>query len=256
MSIVLDRTPFYAESGGQVGDTGIITTETGRAEVLDTVSAVPGLHRHRARVVEGQLEPGQEALAAIDVARRDAIRRNHTATHLLHWALREVLGDHVKQQGSLVAPDRLRFDFSHYEAVSPEELARIEDLANADILANSPVRHFETTKDFAEQLGAIAFFGDKYGDIVRVLEAGPHSTELCGGTHVRATGDIGPVKIISEGSIGSNMRRIEAVTGFGPIERLRREEQRLAEVAGALGVADRRRGRRRRAPGGGGQGAA
>jgi alanyl-tRNA synthetase len=237
LAIVLDRTPFYAESGGQVGDTGSITTDTGRAEVVDTVSAVPGLVRHRARLVEGRIEAGQEAVAAIDVARRDAIRRNHTATHLLHWALREVLGEHVKQQGSLVAPDRLRFDFSHYEAVSPEELARIEDLANADILANRPVRHFETTKDFAEQLGAIAFFGDKYGDIVRVLEAGPHSTELCGGTHVRATGDIGPVKIISEGSIGSNMRRIEAVTGFGPIERLRREEARLADVATALGVA-------------------
>ena len=238
VSLVVDRTPFYAESGGQVGDTGTIATETGRAEVLDTVSAVPGLHRHRARIVEGHLEPGQEAVAAIDVARRDAIRRNHTATHLLHWALREVLGEHVKQQGSHVGPDRLRFDFSHYEAVSPEELARIEDLANADILANTPVRHFETTKDFAEQLGAIAFFGDKYGDIVRVLEAGPHSTELCGGTHVRATGDIGPVKIISEGSIGSNMRRIEALTGFGPIERLRREEARLGQVATVLGVAD------------------
>jgi len=238
VSIVLDRTPFYAESGGQVGDTGVITTETGQAQVLDTVSALPGLQRHRARIVEGHIEPGQEAVAAIDVARRDAIRRNHTATHLLHWALRDVLGAHVKQQGSLVAPDRLRFDFSHYESVSPEELARIEDLANADILANSPVRHFETTKEFAEQLGAIAFFGDKYGDIVRVLEAGPHSTELCGGTHVRATGDIGPVKIISEGSIGSNLRRIEAVTGFGPIERLRREEERLGQVASVLGVAE------------------
>jgi len=237
VSIVLDRTPFYAESGGQVGDTGTISTDTGRAEVLDTTSAVPGLHRHRARIIDGHIEPGQPARAAIDVTRRDAIRRNHTATHLLHWALREVLGDHVKQQGSMVAPDRLRFDFSHYESLSPEELARIEDLANADILANTPVRHFETTKDFAEQLGAIAFFGDKYGDIVRVLEAGPHSTELCGGTHVRATGDIGPVKIISEGSIGSNLRRIEAVTGFGPIERLRLEEARLSQVADVLGVA-------------------
>ncbi len=238
VSIVLDRTPFYAESGGQVGDTGTITSETGRAEVLDTTYALPGLHRHLARVVEGSIEPGEIVTAAIDVERRDAIRRNHTATHLLHWSLRQVLGDHVKQQGSLVAPDRLRFDFSHYEAVSPEELARVEDLTNREILSNQPVRHYETTKDFAEQLGAIAFFGDKYGDIVRVLEAGPHSTELCGGTHVRATGDIGPVKVVSESSIGSNQRRIEAITGFGPIERLRRDEARLGEVADLLGVAD------------------
>jgi len=235
---VHDRTPFYAESGGQVGDTGTVTSETGRAEVLDTTYALPGLHRHLARVVEGTIEPGELVTAAIDVERRDAIRRNHTATHLLHWALREVLGDHVKQQGSLVAPDRLRFDFSHYEAVTPEELTRVEDLANADILANQPVRHYETTKEFAEQLGAIAFFGDKYGDIVRVLEAGPHSTELCGGTHVRATGDIGPLKIVSESSIGSNQRRIEAITGFAPIERLRRDEARLSAVADVLGVAD------------------
>ncbi len=238
LSIVLDRSPFYAESGGQVGDTGTIRTDTGAATVTDTVYAVPGVHRHKVRITDGEITEGQAAVVAIDVERRNAIRRNHTATHLLHWALREVLGEHVKQQGSLVDANRLRFDFSHYEAVTPEELVRIEDLANHEILDNAPVRHYETTKEFAEQLGAIAFFGDKYGDIVRVLEAGPHSTELCGGTHVRATGDIGPVKIVSEGSIGSNMRRIEAVTGFGPIELLRRDEARLGQVAAALGVAD------------------
>ncbi|MGZ4716872.1 MAG: alanine--tRNA ligase [Acidimicrobiales bacterium] len=238
LSIVLDRSPFYAESGGQVGDTGTISTDTGTATVVDTVHAVPGLHRHKVRLTDGEITEGQPAIVAIDVERRNAIRRNHTATHLLHWALREVLGEHVKQQGSLVDPSRLRFDFSHYEAVTPDELARIEDLANHEILDNTPVRHYETTKEFAEQLGAIAFFGDKYGDIVRVLEAGPHSTELCGGTHVRATGDIGPVKIVSEGSIGSNLRRIEAVTGFGPIELLRRDEARLGQVAAALGVAE------------------
>ncbi len=238
LSVVLDRSPFYAESGGQVGDTGMITSDTGVAEVIDTRYAVPGLHRHLVRLVGGEIVPGTDVVAAINVARRDAIRRNHTATHLLHWALRDVLGEHVKQQGSLVDPDRLRFDFSHYEAVTADELMRIEDLANQAILDNEPVRHFETTKDFAEQLGAIAFFGDKYGDIVRVLEAGSHSTELCGGTHVRATGDIGLVKIISEGSIGSNLRRIEAVTGFGPIQRLRRDEARLSQVADVLGVAD------------------
>ncbi len=237
VAIVLDRTPFYAESGGQVGDTGTIETDTGRAEVLDTTYAVPELHRHRARIVEGEIRPGQSARAAIDVDRRDAIRRNHTGTHILHWALREVLGDHVKQQGSLVAPDRLRFDFSHYEPVTDEEIARIEDLANADILANPPVRHFETSKAQAEELGAIAFFGEKYGDVVRVLEAGPHSTELCGGTHVSALGDIGPLKIVSEGSIGSNLRRIEAVTGLGTVERLRRDEHLLRDAADRLGVA-------------------
>jgi alanyl-tRNA synthetase len=237
-SVVLDRTPFYAESGGQVGDTGVIDTPTGHAQVLDTTMVMGSLHRHLVRVTEGELVVGQPATAAIDVERRDAIRRNHTATHLLHWALRSELGEHVKQQGSLVAPDRLRFDFSHYEALGPDEIARVEDLANHEILANFPVRHYETTKEFAEQMGAIAFFGDKYGDIVRVLEAGPHSTELCGGTHVRATGDIGPLKIISESSIGSNQRRIEALTGFGPIERIRRDEARLRALSDELGVAD------------------
>jgi len=237
VSIFLDRTPFYAESGGQVGDTGTITTETGRAEVLDTVQALPGLHRHVARITAGEITADQAATASIDSERRNAIRRNHTATHLLHWALREVLGDHVKQQGSLVAPDRLRFDFSHYEALTPEQIRTIEDMVTHDVLDNSPVRHFETTKVEAAELGAIAFFGEKYGDIVRVLEAGPHSTELCGGTHVKATGDIGPVKIVSEGSIGSNLRRLEAITGTGPIERLRREEAQLAAAADLLGVA-------------------
>ena len=138
--------PFYAEAGGQVGDTGTITTDTGTAEVLDTNYALPGLHRHVARIVDGEIIAGQEATAAIDVARRDAIRRNHTGTHILHWALRQVLGDHVKQQGSLVAPDRLRFDFSHYEPVTAEQIQAIEDLANAEILANDPVHHYETTK--------------------------------------------------------------------------------------------------------------
>ena len=155
---------------------------------------------------------------------------------MLHWALRKVLGENVKQQGSLVDPDRLRFDFGPSDAVTDAQIGRIEDLANAEILANDPVRHYETTKAEATNLGAIAFFGDKYGDIVRVLEAGRHSIELCGGTHVRALGDIGPVKIVSESSIGANLRRIEAVTGTGPIERLREEEQRLAELAEVLNV--------------------
>jgi alanyl-tRNA synthetase len=147
-----------------------------------------------------------------------------------------VLGQHVRQQGSLVAPDRLRFDFSHFEPVTGDQLREIEDLANREILANASVRHFETTMNEARELGAIAFFGDKYGDIVRVLEAGEHSVELCGGTHVRRLGDIGPLKVTSESSIGSNLRRIEAVTGLGPIERLRQEEDLVTRAADALGT--------------------
>jgi alanyl-tRNA synthetase len=236
VEVFLDRTPFYAESGGQVGDTGTITTDTGEVEVLDTTFALPGLRRHTAKVVRGSITPGQEATAVIDGERRAAIRRNHTGTHILHWALREVLGEHVKQAGSLVAPDRLRFDFSHYAPVSSEELERIETLANAEVLSNDPVRAFETTKSEAEHLGAIAFFGDKYGDVVRVLEAGKHSLELCGGTHVRATGDIGTIKVVSEGSIGSNLRRIEAVTGEGSVALLQRDERTLAHAARLLGT--------------------
>jgi alanyl-tRNA synthetase len=235
-SVYLDRTPFYAESGGQIGDTGTITTDSGMAEVVDTTYALPGLHAHRVKLQEGIIEVGQRAVARIDGERRDAIRRNHTGTHILHWALREVLGQHVKQQGSLVAPDRLRFDFSHFEPVTDDQLRAIEDLANREILDNAPVRHFETTMDEARSMGAIAFFGDKYGDIVRVLEAGEHSVELCGGTHVRRLGDIGPLKVVSEGSIGSNLRRIEAVTGFGPIERLRQEEDLVTRAADVLGT--------------------
>ena len=236
VSLFLDRSPFYAESGGQVGDTGRVTTDTGTGDVLDTTYGLPGLHRHVVRLTGGSIEAGQEATASIDVARRDAIRRNHTGTHILHWALRQVLGDTVKQQGSLVDPDRLRFDFGPADGLTAAQIEAIEDLANREILANDPVRHYETTKVEAAALGAIAFFGDKYGDIVRVLEAGRHSTELCGGTHVRALGDIGPVKIISESSIGSNLRRIEAVTGTGPIDRLRAEERVLAELAEILNV--------------------
>ncbi|HYI60842.1 MAG TPA: alanine--tRNA ligase [Acidimicrobiales bacterium] len=236
VDVVLDRTPFYAESGGQVGDTGTLTGPSGSAEVLDTTFAVPGLHRHRARITDGTLTEGDRVTAAIDAPRRAAIKRNHTGTHLLHWALHEVLGPHVKQQGSLVAPDRFRFDFSHYEPVTPEQITRIEDLVNEAVLVNDPVRHYEATKEEALAKGAIAFFGEKYGDVVRVLEAGRHSVELCGGTHVTATGDIGPMKVVSESSIGSNLRRIEAVTGTGPIDRLRAEEATLGRAAELVGV--------------------
>jgi alanyl-tRNA synthetase len=234
VEIFLDRTPFYAEGGGQVGDTGTIATDTGRAEVLDTTAPVPGLHRHTARIVEGEITAGQEALAGIDGERRDAIRRNHTGTHLLHWALREVVGPHVKQQGSLVAPDYLRFDFSNDGPVAPEQLERVEALVNERVLANEPVRAYETSKAHAEELGAIAFFGDKYGDFVRVVESGTRSLELCGGTHVHALGMIGPIKITSESSIGANMRRVFALTGTATLAKVREEEQLLERAASLL----------------------
>jgi alanyl-tRNA synthetase len=235
--VFLDRTPFYAEAGGQVGDTGTITGPSGRAEVLDTTYALPGVHRHTVRMVEGEIVAGQEVLATVDTDRRAAIRRNHTGTHLLHWALREVLGSHVKQAGSLVAPDRLRFDFSHYEAVTADELDRVEALANHQVLANEPVKAYEVSRQEAERLGAIAFFGEKYGDRVRVVEAGPRSVELCGGTHVGALGTIGPIKIVSESSIGANLRRIEAVTGTASLDRIRDEEKTLGRTATLLRVA-------------------
>src|SRR4051794_17854668 len=237
VSVVLDRTPFYAESGGQVGDTGVIDTSSGaRVRIDDTQYGLPGLVLHRGEVVEGTIAEGDEAVARIDGARRDAIRRNHTATHILHWALREVLGQHVKQAGSFVGPDRLRFDFSHHEALTRDQLDRIEAAANSEIIGDAPVRHYETTKEHAESLGAIAFFGDKYGDLVRVLEAGDHSIELCGGTHVHALGFIGPIKIVSEGSIGANLRRIEAVTGEGALARIHDEELALRGLADTLKV--------------------
>jgi alanyl-tRNA synthetase len=231
--IFLDRTPFYAEGGGQVGDTGTIVTETGTALVYDTVSALPGLTSHRARVT-GELFAGQDALATIDSGRRDSLRRNHTGTHLLHAALRTVLGDHVRQQGSLVAPDRLRFDFSHHGGVAPEELAAVTTMANADVLSDAEVIVEETTKARAEAMGALAFFGDKYGERVRVVRAGPHSIELCGGTHVGALGMIGPIAVVSESSIGSNTRRLEAVTGVSALDRILAREGLLSEAASLL----------------------
>ncbi len=234
VEIFLDRTPFYAEAGGQVGDTGTIRTDGGIATVIDTTYALPGLRRHIARIDSGEILVGDTASAAIDVARRNAIRRNHTGTHLLHHALRKVLGEHVKQAGSLVGPERLRFDFSHYEAVTADEIRQIEDMANSETLANAPARAYETTKDEATALGAIAFFGDKYGDVVRVLEVG-NSIELCGGTHVRAAGDIGAIKVINESSIGSNLRRIEATTGENTLKLLQRDSAAVAEAARLVG---------------------
>ena len=235
VEIVLDRTPFYAESGGQVGDRGVITTETGRAVVTDTQFAVPGLIVHRA-TVEGEVLAGQDALAAIDLVRREGTRRNHTGTHLLHAALRAVLGDHVHQQGSLVAPDRLRFDFTHPAAVAAAELGEVARLANEDVIADDPVEVTETSREEAARLGALAFFGDKYGERVRVVRAGRRSVELCGGTHVPALGMIGPITVVSEGSIGSGIRRIEALTGPGSLALMAEHQQAVREAAALLRV--------------------
>ncbi|NNC78656.1 MAG: alanine--tRNA ligase [Acidimicrobiales bacterium] len=234
--IVLDHTPFYAESGGQIGDIGTISGPHGVVDIVDTTHAVPGVTLHHATGAATALGVGDHVTASIDVDRRAAIRRNHTGTHLLHSALRRVLGDHVQQQGSWVGPDRLRFDFSHFEQVTPEQTREIEDMVNADVLGNSTTSHIEMSMDDAKAKGAIAFFGDKYGDQVRVLEAGPNSIELCGGTHVQALGDIGPLKIVSESSIGSNIRRVEAVTGTATIDMLRDEQAIVAQAADALGV--------------------
>ncbi len=231
--LFLDSTPFYAESGGQVGDRGTVVTETGRFEVLDTQNVAGGLFAHRGRVT-GEVLAGQACVATIDPERREATRRNHTATHLLHAGLRSVLGDHVRQQGSYVGPDRLRFDFAHGAGLASEEVTEILTLVNTDVVANEGVETIQTTKQEAETMGAIAFFGDKYGDRVRVVRAGSHSLEFCGGTHVDRLGDIGQIQIVSEASIGSNTRRIEAISGMGAYRRSHEMEGALGSVAALL----------------------
>ena len=236
IEIVLNKTPFYAEMGGQIGDTGIITTDTGKMEVLETKAPLPEMYVHRGKIVEGVLKSEQEAIAKIDEARREEIAKNHTATHLLHWALRKVLGSHVRQGGSLVAPDRLRFDFTHFQALSPEEIEKIERLVNEKIAQNYPVRTYQTSLDFAKESGALAFFGEKYGDVVRILEIGDFSKELCGGTHVGRTSEINMVKIISEASIGANLRRIEAISSVRAWDYFNREDRALKGAASILGV--------------------
>jgi len=234
VEVFLDRTPFYAEAGGQVGDTGVIETATGRIRVDDTRFALPGIHGHRGVVTSGFVQVGQEAVASIDAVRRERVRKNHTGTHLLHWALRQVLGPHVHQAGSLVAPDRLRFDFSHYDALDPEAAAAAEEMTNERIIENARVTTIVTSKEEAEKMGALAFFGDKYGDRVRVVRAGDYSTEFCGGTHVPTTGQIGPLVLVSEGSVGSNLRRVEALTGTRAYEYLSDLRRRLRQTAEAL----------------------
>ena len=234
--IILDKTPFYGEKGGQVGDTGVIEGAGFKAEVYDTQYLTEKLIAHKVKVLNGAVKVGKVVDAKVDEERRKAIARAHTATHLLHKALREVLGNHVKQAGSLVLPDRLRFDFTHFEAPSKEELREVERLVYSWILENYPVKVEEMPYDEALKRGAIALFGEKYGDVVRVVDVGGVSVELCGGTHVERSGDIGLFKIISESSVASGTRRIEALAGFGAFDWVKEKENTLDKVKAVLEV--------------------
>ena len=231
--VITETTPFYAESGGQVGDIGVLSTSSARFLVDDT-QKLGKAHVHSGRLQSGSLKVGETVQACVDHEARQATRLNHTATHLLHAALREVLGKHVTQKGSLVAPDKLRFDFSHYDAVTPEELLRIESLVNAQIRANAAVETSEMAFDDAVASGAMALFGEKYDSDVRVLRVGDFSVELCGGTHARRAGDIGLFRIVSEGGIAAGVRRIEAVTGEGAFDFVVQTDQALRDTAGLL----------------------
>ena len=229
--VILDRTPFYGESGGQVGDTGYISTDSARLEVRDTTKA-QGHHLHHVVVIEGALNTGDHVKAVIDASLRTRIKANHSATHLMHEALRQVLGEHVQQKGSLVDADKLRFDFSHTEAMTTEELARVAAIVNDQVRGNAEVLTQEMDMESAIAAGATALFGEKYGDEVRVLTMGTDrfSVELCGGTHVTRTGDIGVFRIQSEAGVASGVRRIEAVTGVGALADIAKTDQALAEV--------------------------
>jgi alanyl-tRNA synthetase len=240
VEILLDRTPFYAEGGGQVGDAGVIRTATGEVRVEDTVSGPGDVTVHRGRVISGEVREGQDAEAAVDADRRAATERSHTCTHVIHWTLRSLLGEHARQAGSLVAPGRLRFDFTHFEALSRDRLEEIEGTANTRLAEDAPVRAYETTFEFARSQGALALFGEKYGDLVRVVEVGDYSTELCGGTHVPHTGRVALTLIASEQSIGSGLRRIEALVGPDALEHVNRDRRLLEEITEVLGAGEAR----------------
>lgn len=233
--VILDSTPFYAESGGQVGDTGVLAEQGVEFDVADTLKFAGQFHGHVGRVAKGDLKVGDHVVASVDAARRASTILNHSATHLLHAALREVLGTHVQQKGSLVAPDRLRFDFSHFQPMTQAELAEVERRVNAQIRANSAAEVHHMGMQEALDFGAMALFGEKYGEQVRVLKMGDYSTELCGGTHVGRTGDIGLFKLVGESGVSAGVRRIEAVTGQGALDYVADEERRLAEAADLLG---------------------
>jgi alanine--tRNA ligase len=233
-AVILSVTPFYAESGGQVGDAGVITGPLGKMEVASAQKLPDGTVYHVGYVEEGALKTGDTVKMAVDAPRHQDTARNHTATHLMHAALKQVVGSHVNQAGSLVGPDRLRFDFTHFAPVSDTELAEVEKLVNRVILENLPIAIIETTQDVAREMGAMALFGEKYGHKVRVVIAGDFSKELCGGSHVGSTAEIALFKIVSEASVGSGVRRIEAVTGSGALEYINNREKILTAAAAAL----------------------
>ena len=233
--VILDHTPFYAESGGQVGDRGLLLAGEAKFDVEDTLKLSGVFHGHVGSLQSGELKVGSTVSARVDAERRAATVINHSATHLLHAALRQVLGEHVTQKGSLVAPDRLRFDFSHFQPIAPAQLAQIETLVNAEIRRNAEAEVHHMGMKEAIEFGAMALFGEKYGERVRVLRMGGFSTELCGGTHVRHTGDIGLFKIVGEGGVAAGVRRIEAVTGQGALDYVAEEEARLDQMAQLLG---------------------
>jgi len=247
VAVVVNQTPFYGESGGQMGDTGTITGEGFAIDVSDVQKKADGLFVHYGKVAKGSVKTGAAVELKVDHARRSRLRSNHSATHLIHEALREVLGTHVAQKGSLVAPERLRFDISHNKPISPEELEQVERMANEIVVQNSPVTTRLMTVDDAIAEGAMALFGEKYGDEVRVVSMGtglhgqksnrPYSIELCGGTHVRSTGDIGLVRIVSDGAVAAGVRRIEALTGEDARRHLDEQDRRLKAIAAALKVA-------------------
>jgi alanyl-tRNA synthetase len=234
VDVVLDRTVFYAEGGGQVGDRGVLIGPSGRGDVVDTRRIVPGLTGHRVRVTAGELKVGDEVRAAVDKPWRRGSERAHTATHVLHWILRDRLGEHATQAGSLVEPGRLRFDFNHFEPLGDDRVAEFSDELQSRVLSDDQVIAYETSYDFARSIGAMAIFGEKYGDFVRVVEVGDYSKELCGGTHVPHTSNVGVVIITSEGSIGANLRRVEALVGRDGLDYLKRRAQVLERAAAAL----------------------
>ncbi|HKM43608.1 MAG TPA: alanine--tRNA ligase [Limnochordia bacterium] len=236
VAVILEKTPFYAEGGGQVADEGMIETETGKVKITDVRSPVQGLISHLGVVEEGYIAQASGARAMIGTVHRQETARHHTATHLLHRALKDILGEHVNQAGSYVGPNRLRFDFTHFQAVSSDELRRIEDMVNQEILRNSPVVPTVTDLESAKEQGAMALFGEKYEQEVRMVQVGEHSLELCGGTHVNATGQIGLFKILSEGSVAAGVRRIEAVVGAEALEHIRRQDLILTELQATLQV--------------------
>jgi alanyl-tRNA synthetase len=228
--VFLDKTPFYAETGGQVGDRGILEGDNSEAIVHNTYPFLPGYTAHQTKCILGSLLVGGLVNARVDIQRRESVARNHTATHLLHASLRNLIGFHVKQSGSLVAPDRLRFDFSHYAPLSTEEISEIENMVNSAVMKDSPVTTSVKSINEAISEGAMALFGEKYGQEVRVVSVDSFSKELCGGTHVHRTGEIGMFKVLSESGIAAGIRRIEAITGDTALQRFREDEQIISSL--------------------------